>query len=80
MAVNFLADLPNRFCYHSPPDHIAVGRHAAIRQVLLKAAEACIHEVTEGVGDAGGREVAVALTNLEQAMFWFNAALARNWP
>lgn len=73
-------ELARRFNYHRPPDEIAVGRHATVRHVLQTAAGAVRDEIRAGVGDRGAREYALFLTKIEEAMFWANAALARNWP
>lgn len=64
-------ELANRFVYHAPlPDQSA--RYELLRSKALEMAgmiTTCCPKC---------REEAVALTNLEQAMFWANAAIARN--
>lgn len=64
-------DLENRFDYHPPKDETVAATHAEVRQVLYIAA--C--EIDRLVPD--GREKSLAITNLEQAMFWANGAIAR---
>jgi hypothetical protein len=64
------ADLDRRFSYHAPSAERAMA-HAEVR--------AAFREMAERLTDAlpPGREVALVLTHLEEAMFWANAALAR---
>lgn len=65
------ADLDNRFTYHSPqPDQPA--RYTALRNQAKDLAEAIVTSTPPS------REQSLALTNLEQAIFWANAAIARN--
>lgn len=66
-------ELAKRFDYHPPrPDSDDAFRHEQVRETCRVAAE-CIVSLTEP-----GREQAVALTKLEEAMFWGNASIARN--
>lgn len=60
-----------RFSHH-PPDEARVRLHEAAREVIMDAAIA----VTEGM--EASREMSLALTALEEAMFWVNAHIARN--
>lgn len=64
------ADIDNRFTYH-PPTPERVKAHEAIR-AAHKALALTIAEYVHP-----GREHSLALTNLEQSMFWANAAIAR---
>lgn len=64
-------DLDNRFDHH-PPDVVKAAVHQLIRGVFKEAAEVVAHELPEG------REKSLALTKLEEAMFWSNASIARN--
>lgn len=64
-------DLKNRFSYHSPPNQERADKHEEIRGILLSAAQ----DIDELVPD--GREKSSAISNLELAMFWANAGLAR---
>lgn len=63
-------DLDHRFNYHRP-DEDKKKRHQEARDIHKDAAER-ITELT-----APGREQSLALTKLEEAMFWTNAAIAR---
>ena len=63
--------LENRFTYHAPKDGQA-DRYAAIRGAILEVAKL-------GVGlTPCSPEQSLALNALDQAMFLFNAAIARN--
>lgn len=64
-------DVRDRFVHHPPPTQARVMQHELVRGMCLSLA---------GDLDAllpPGREKALALTKLEEAMFWANAALAR---
>ncbi|MGF6358057.1 hypothetical protein ABIE27_006022 [Paenibacillus sp. 4624] len=63
--------IENNFSYHSPKE----GQPAKYEAIRAKAKElAClIDEQTPK-----SREQSLAQTNLEQAVFWANAAVARN--
>ena len=63
-------DLENRFNYHKP-DEIKVGQHELVRNECLKLARVIVVTTPEG------REQSLAITKIEEAMFWANAALAR---
>jgi len=65
------ADLDNRFAYHKANTDELVEAHGAVR----KKYKALARWVNKNVPD--GREKALAITNIEQAMFWSNAAVAR---
>lgn len=64
-------DLDNRFNYHKP-DAAKVTLHEDVRN----AARALAKDIDLLVPD--GREKALALTKIEEAMFWANAGIARN--
>lgn len=61
----------NNFTYHSPKDN-QPERYKMLREVARDLAIAICENVPES------RERSVALTNLEQAIFWANAGIARN--
>lgn len=65
-------DLENRFMHHPPKDDVMIKLYATNRAYLLNVArhfsEACPQS----------RELSLAITKLEEAMFWANAAIARN--
>ena len=63
--------IDNNFTYH-PPFGDQVSRYQAIRDVAKKFAELILSDTPES------REKSLAFTNLEQAVFWANAAIARN--
>lgn len=63
--------LENNFTYHSPKDD-QPQRYVTLRDEAKRFA-AIIIALTPP-----SREQSVALTNLEQTVFWANAAIARN--
>jgi hypothetical protein len=65
-------DLNNRFVYHAPKDKAAQTKHERTRAAIFEAA--CF--VDTHCPD--GREKSTAITKLEEAMFWANAAIARS--
>jgi hypothetical protein len=64
-------DLNKRFTYHAPKERQA-ERYQEIREQAKQLAIKMTEECPES------RELSLALTNLEQAIFWANAAIARN--
>lgn len=64
------ADLDRRFAFH-PADQDAASCHEAVRSAARQMAVAVLQVTPKG------REQALALTNIEQAMMWANAAVAR---
>lgn len=64
------ADIEKRFTYHAPkpgqPERYLVLREAG-KQLALLITEACPQ----------GREQSLAITKVEEAIFWANAAIAR---
>ena len=63
-------DLDNRFCWH-PPDKKKGEVHDLIRRKFREFASGIVTLCPHG------GETSVALTKLEEAMFWANAAVAR---
>lgn len=64
-------DLENRFTYHSPkPGH--AERYGALRSQAKELA----YSIDGACPDS--REKSLALTKLEEAVFWANASIARN--
>lgn len=63
-------ELKRRFTYHAP-NAARAEDHAHLRALLKDTADAIDNIVPDG------REKSTAITKLEEAMFWANAALAR---
>lgn len=63
--------LENNFTYHKP-----FGNQAERYQQLRDGAKALAQQIILQTPES--REQSLALTNLEQAVFWANAAIARN--
>lgn len=66
-----MTDLDLRFDYHPPLSQHRVEDHETVRQ----AAKRMAHELDLLLPE--GREKSLALTKIEEAMLWGNAALAR---
>ncbi len=64
-------DLRHRFQYHPPLTDEVKHTHELVRAVHLRAADAMDEVLPEG------REKSLCITKLEEAMFWANAAVAR---
>lgn len=64
-------DLMNRFNYHAPRDEATKNLHEDVRYRLCSVALWADANIVDG------REKATAVTKLEEAMFWLNAAIAR---
>jgi hypothetical protein len=64
-------DLDVKFKHHPPRDDLTIRKHEEIRAACRKVAETV--EATVPLG----REQALALTKIEEAMFWANAGIAR---
>lgn len=65
------SDLESRFSYHPPKDD-QPGRYQLIRAQGLSLAQIMDRSAPDS------REKSLALTHLEQAVMWANAAIARN--
>ena len=63
--------LAHRFAYHAP-DETKGAQHAQVRSIIGDVADVLDDLLPEG------REKALAFTKLEEAMFWANAAIARD--
>lgn len=66
------ADIEHRFRYHPPKDDHARWAHGQVRDVCLAVAKALNDLCPDG------REKSLAITHLEEAMYWANGAIARN--
>lgn len=64
-------DIENRFTYH-PPIGTQLDRYLNLRNTGKELA----HLITASTPPS--REQSLAITNLEQAIMWANAAIARN--
>lgn len=64
--------LAHRFQFHPADSDNRKEAHETVRSVLLEAAD----KIVEITGPAS-REQSTAITRLEEAMFWANAAIAR---
>lgn len=64
-------DLKNRFIYHAPKGD-QVERYQLLRDAGLGLAALIVHN------SPPSREQSLALTKLEEALFWANAGIARN--
>jgi hypothetical protein len=64
-------ELDRRFSHHPPPDEDRVKAHEGVRAVLSEVASYLV------ANTPAGREQSLAITKLEEAMYWANAALAR---
>lgn len=65
-------ELKHRFQFHPADSNNKKEAHETVRTVLLEAAD----KIVELTG-AASREQSTAITKLEEAMFWANAAIAR---
>lgn len=63
--------IENNFSYHSPKE----GQPAKYEAIRAKAKELAVLIDKQ---TPKSREQSLAMTNLEQAVFWANAAVARN--
>jgi hypothetical protein len=65
-------DLINRFRHHTPKDLETSQKYEHIREYCLDLANYLNEQCPES------REKSLAVTKLEEVMFWANAAIARN--
>lgn len=65
------ADIERRFTYH-PPKEAQAARYTLLRDIAKRMAYDINAQCPES------REKSLALTKLEEAVFWANAAIARN--
>lgn len=66
------AEFEARFQTHPPVDNMVVRAHTDIREEIRYVAKTVLRVVPPG------REQSLAITKLEEAMFWANAGIARN--
>lgn len=65
-------DIENRFAFHAARTKEKQDAHTSIRQNCRRLADFLNEALPEG------REKSVAITKLEEVMFWSNAAEARH--
>lgn len=65
-------DIENRFAFHAASTEEKRNDHSSIRIQCSNLAVRLNEKLPES------REKSIALTKLEEAMFWANAAIARN--
>jgi hypothetical protein len=66
------AEINKRFNYHQPQSDEVIDRLKNIRKYAHNFANLINYSVPQS------RELSLALTKLEEAMFWANAGIARN--
>jgi hypothetical protein len=66
------ADIEHRFAFHPANTEEKRDAHTSVRQLCRQLAD----ELNERLPD--GRELSLAITHLEEVMFWGNAGLARD--
>lgn len=65
------ADIEHRFAFHAATTQEKRDEHTSVRQHCRRLADELNERLPEG------REKALAVTKLEEVMFWANAAIAR---
>jgi hypothetical protein len=65
------ADIEHRFAFHAATTEEKRDEHTSVRQQCRALADFLNEHCPEG------REKSLAITNLEEVMFWANAAIAR---
>jgi len=65
-------DLENRFSFHPADTEEKKQAHETVRNLMLRAAIDIDGMMPEG------REKALAITKLEEVMYWANAGIARS--
>ena len=71
-ATRKVLELKNRFSYHPPKSQEVAQSHEFIREMCLELAKSISAVVPPG------REQALALTAVQEAMMWANAGIACN--
>lgn len=64
-------EIARRFAFHAPATQEKRDEHTSVRQACRRLADELNERLPEG------REKSVAVTKLEEVMFWANAAIAR---
>jgi len=68
------SDIDNRFDFHPATTAEKRAEHGSVRNACAELA----HQINEVAPE--GREKSLAITKLEEVMFWANAAIARAQP
>lgn len=68
------ADIDNRFGYHPATTDARKAEHEDVREACRALAHVWDHDLP------AGREKALAITKIEEAMLWATAAIARQDP
>ena len=66
-----LTEIGHRFAHHPPKDDETIRRHEGVRDLCGDLATYFAAHLPES------REKSLAMTKLEEAMFWANASIAR---
>lgn len=65
-------DITHRFAFHAATTEEKRNEHTSVRENCHQLAQFLNDKLPEG------REKSLAITHLEEVMFWGNAAIARN--
>ncbi|TDZ91159.1 DUF7681 family protein [Mycobacteroides salmoniphilum] len=68
---NSSTDIDHRFAFHAATTEEKRAEHGSVREACKELAHKLDRDLPPG------REKALAVTKLEEAMFWANAAIAR---
>ncbi len=68
-------ELAKRFAFHAPRNVSVKLSHETVRSLVLQCTTTVLQQIP-----ADSREASVFVTKMEEAMFWANAAIARNQP
>uniref|UniRef100_A0A6M3XR01 Acb2/Tad1 hairpin domain-containing protein n=1 Tax=viral metagenome TaxID=1070528 RepID=A0A6M3XR01_9ZZZZ len=72
------ADIDKRFTYHPPKGDREGGSHGQIERYTKIRAQAKALAELVCAACPESREASLALTKIEESVFWANAAIARN--
>jgi hypothetical protein len=67
-------ELTRRFQYHPPTTEQTRSDHENVRRIFRETAE----QVKDILPASAGRELALSITKIEEAMMWANAGIARH--